>query len=95
MELEELQSRIKVMFGEEDKISGPLLLTSVLAEETGELAKAARGRGDIEEEVADVLFTTISIANLFDVDITAALEKKYLSRDKDEISSTWTDVSWK
>ncbi len=95
MELEDIQARIREMFGEEDKASGPLLLTSVLAEETGELAKAVRGKGDVAEEAADVIFITLSIANLFDVNISKALEKKYLSRSKEEISEGWKDVPWK
>ncbi len=46
-------------------------------EEIGELAKAIRGEGDIEEEIADVLAWLLSIANLLHVDVEKAFMKKY------------------
>jgi len=95
MEIKDLQDNIKKMFGEEDKESGPSLLASVLLEEAGELSKAMRGKGDVAEEAADVVFIALSIANLFDVDVQEVLEKKYLARSKEEISAGWNDIPWK
>ncbi len=55
------------------------------AEEIGELAHAIarreRGDGDqtnLEEEFADVLAWLCTLANITDVDLTRAIEKKYL-----------------
>lgn len=50
-----------------------------LQEEIGELAKAIRknNRKNIEEEIADVIAWTISIANLLEIDVESALIKKY------------------
>ncbi|MDG6220387.1 MAG: MazG nucleotide pyrophosphohydrolase domain-containing protein [Candidatus Thermoplasmatota archaeon] len=103
MEISEIQNRIRDMFGEEDKESGPMFLTSVLAEETGELARAVRGKGvdgemqakAVAEEAADVIFMALSIANFFGEDVSKALENKYFNRSKEQISSSWDDVSWK
>ena len=95
MEINELQAKIKEMFGKEDKASGPNLLASVLAEEAGELARATRGKGDVAEEAADVVFIALSIANLFDADVEKALMEKYMARSKEEVSSSWNDVPWK
>jgi len=95
MDIREIQKRTEELFGKEDRISGPHFLAGILAEETGELAAAVRGRGSVAEEAADVIFVVLSIANLFDADVATALEKKYMLRTKDEICSTWNDVSWK
>ena len=61
---------------------------AVLTEEVGELARVmARKYGDqsfkegekdnIEEEIADVLWVLLCIANQTGVDVTAALQKEY------------------
>jgi NTP pyrophosphatase (non-canonical NTP hydrolase) len=51
------------------------------SEEIGELARAlARGdRANLEEEFADVLAWLCTLANINDVDLAAAVTKKYLS----------------
>ena len=52
------------------------------SEEIGELARAlARNndRANLEEEFADVLAWLCTLANINDVDLTAAVNKKYLS----------------
>ena len=67
MNLKELQDILKQRYYEVDAKSGPLFLLAVLFEEVGELAEAVR-RGekkDVEEELVDVLFMVLSIANLF------------------------------
>lgn len=50
-----------------------------LMEEVGELAEAVRrkDRAAVEEEMADVLAWLASLANLLDVDLQAAAERKY------------------
>lgn len=49
-------------------------------EEIGELATALNGddRANLEEEFADVLAWLCTLANINDVDLAAALAKKYL-----------------
>jgi NTP pyrophosphatase (non-canonical NTP hydrolase) len=52
------------------------------SEEIGELARAlARNddRNNLEEEFADVIAWLCTLANINDVDLTAAIERKYLS----------------
>jgi NTP pyrophosphatase (non-canonical NTP hydrolase) len=50
-------------------------------EEVGELATALHGndRGNLEEEFADVLAWLCTLANINDVDLSAAVTRKYLS----------------
>ena len=50
-------------------------------EEVGELATALHGtdRANLEEEFADVLAWLCTLANINDVDLATAIERKYLS----------------
>ncbi|MEL6897235.1 MAG: MazG nucleotide pyrophosphohydrolase domain-containing protein [Planctomycetota bacterium] len=50
-----------------------------LMEEVGELARALRGddRENLKEEFADVIAWLVTIANVADVDLSAALSNKY------------------
>lgn len=48
-----------------------------LIEEVGELAEALRKGEEVGEEIADVLAWTVSIANLYNVDIEKEVNKKY------------------
>ncbi len=50
-------------------------------EEIGELATALNGadRANLEEEFADVVAWLCTLANINDVDLAAAIERKYLS----------------
>lgn len=90
--LKKFQEIFKKRFGEIDRKSGELFLLAVLMEEVGELAESIRrGRG-IEEELADVLFMIISIANLKDVDLAEALRRKYVEREPSEVMKSWDDV---
>ena len=52
-------------------------------EEVGELATAMHGtdRKNLQEEFADVLAWLCTLANINDVDLTAAVKKKYLGSD--------------
>ena len=97
MELREIQRKVKELVGEKDRMVGEMFLLSVLVEEVGELAEALRkrDRNMALEELADVLFMTLSIANQLDVDLEGKLVEKYLSRSLEEISRSWHDVPWK
>ncbi len=73
------QELIRDAYFERDYRRGIFKTWLWLQEEIGELARAIR-RGDrdnIEEEIADVIAWTVSIANLLGVDVEDALIKKY------------------
>ncbi|AEB95928.1 MazG nucleotide pyrophosphohydrolase [Metallosphaera cuprina Ar-4] len=77
--MNELQSRLKDMYFQKDKERGIYATFTWLTEEVGELAEALL-QGDnksIEEELADVIAWTISVANLTGVNVEEALKKKY------------------
>lgn len=79
---------IKDKYYETDAASGPLFLLAVLFEEVGELAEAVRkeDEAEIQEELTDVLFMTLSIANLFGVGLEDKIKGKYIEGDP---SSKW------
>ncbi len=83
MEFEEIRKLIKEKYYEIDSKSGELFLLAVLFEEVGELAEAVRKRDikAVEEELTDVLFMILSLANLFDVDLESRLIEKYIKGD--------------
>jgi NTP pyrophosphatase (non-canonical NTP hydrolase) len=79
LELKELQMRMRELYFEKDSQRGIYATFTWLVEEVGELAEALLN-GDkeaIQEELADVIAWTISVANLKDIDIEEALKKKY------------------
>lgn len=88
MELLEIMKCIREKYYEIDSKSSSLFLLAVLFEEVGELAEAVRKNriGDIEEELCDVLFMTLSLANYFNVELERRLIEKYLEGDP---SSRW------
>lgn len=86
MELKDLQKIFREKYYELDSKSGPLFLLAVLFEEVGELAEAVRKNENVEEELVDVMFMVISLANLFNVDLERKLVEKYLKGDP---SSQW------
>jgi NTP pyrophosphatase (non-canonical NTP hydrolase) len=55
-----------------------------LIEEIGELATALRGtdQANLEEEFADVIAWLCTLANINDVDLAAAIARKYLGRKR-------------
>jgi len=79
MEVRCVQQFMKLEFYERDRRRGLYATFTWLVEEVGELAEAilSGDRDRIEEEIADVVAWTLSIANLLDVDVEKALEKKY------------------
>ncbi|WP_290596564.1 MULTISPECIES: MazG nucleotide pyrophosphohydrolase domain-containing protein [unclassified Archaeoglobus] len=88
MDLSELQRAVKEKYYSTDEKSGPLFLLAVLFEEVGELAEAVRKNDaeGIEEELADVLFMILSLANLFGIEPEKRLIEKYI---KDDPSERW------
>ena len=79
MTLEALQSLIEKMYSDKDRRRGSAATFLWFSEEVGELAAAIR-EGTPEErsaEFADVLAWLVTLANISDVDLTAAVMKKY------------------
>ncbi len=79
MELRCVQEFMKVEYYERDRGRGLFATFTWLVEEIGELAEAilSGDKDRIEEEVADVLAWTLSLANLLGIDAERALERKY------------------
>ena len=79
MELKDLQALIEKMYSDKDRARGTPATFLWLVEEIGELATALR-EGTQEEkcgEFADVVAWLVTLANINDVDLTAALASKY------------------
>lgn len=77
--MKEFQRHIAELYLEKDKRRGVTPTMLWFLEEVGELAEAVR-RGEkegLEEEFADVAAWLASLANLLDVDLAAAVAKKY------------------
>lgn len=74
-----LQSLIAEMYSQKDAARGIDGTFMWLMEEVGELAAALRhgSREDLAAEFADVLAWLVTIANVADVDLEAAVLKKY------------------
>ncbi|MFN3383828.1 MAG: MazG nucleotide pyrophosphohydrolase domain-containing protein [Archaeoglobaceae archaeon] len=83
MKLSEIREILKAKYYPIDAKSSALFLLSVLFEEVGELAESVRKKDlkEIEEELVDVLFMILSLANYFDVDLEAKLIEKYVKSD--------------
>ena len=75
----DLQSLIREMYFEKDVARGVDGTFMWLMEEIGELASALRGddRENLAEEFADVIAWLVTIANVADIDLNAALVAKY------------------
>jgi NTP pyrophosphatase (non-canonical NTP hydrolase) len=79
MNIKDLQALIEKMYSEKDRARGTPATFLWLTEEIGELATALR-EGTHEErsaEFADVVAWLVTLANINNVDLTAALESKY------------------
>ncbi|MHC4661264.1 MAG: MazG nucleotide pyrophosphohydrolase domain-containing protein [Planctomycetota bacterium] len=79
MEIREFQNLIKDIYGERDGNRGVQANFMWLTEEVGELAQAIRkgDRSEIENEFADVLAWTVTIANILGIDCDAVVRAKY------------------
>ena len=76
----DFQTLIRNMYYEKDAQRGVSGTFMWLMEEIGELAAALRAgndRDNLEEEFADVLAWLTTIANVAEIDLTAAVQKKY------------------
>ena len=74
-----MQSEMKRLFFKRDSERGLYATFTWLVEEIGELGEALL-KGDkklIEEEIADVIAWTLSLANLVGVDVEKAIRRKY------------------
>lgn len=93
MDMESFQRAMADRFKEFDLESGPFFLMTVLTAEVGELAEALKkeDKSGIAEEVGDVIFSALSIANLYDLNIASLLREKYLDRSPSEIAGTWEE----
>lgn len=87
MQIADFQQMIRERYYPTDSARGAAGTFLWFAEEVGELAHALarrqRGDGDsanLEEEFADVLAWLATLANITDVDLTAAVTRKYLHR---------------
>ncbi len=79
MELREIQRKMKELYYESDSKRGLFATFTWLVEEVGELAEALLSNDlkACEEEIADVIAWTLSVANLLGIDVEEALRKKY------------------
>lgn len=79
MSIADLQRHIRQMYYEKDVVRGVDGTFMWLMEEIGELASALRGndRQNLAEEFADVIAWLVTIANVAEVDLAAALAAKY------------------
>lgn len=79
MTIDELQRLIDRMYSDKDRARGSAATFMWFIEEIGELATAMR-EGTPQEmaaEFADVLAWLVTLANVENVDLTAALQTKY------------------
>ncbi|MEN2999327.1 MAG: MazG nucleotide pyrophosphohydrolase domain-containing protein [Acidilobaceae archaeon] len=79
MSVECLQEAMRKAYIERDVNRGVYATFAWLVEEVGELAEALlEGRKEkVEEEIADVIAWTLSLANMVGVDVKGAMIKKY------------------
>jgi len=79
MELREFQEMIREIYFHKDSKRGVEKTFLWFIEEVGELSEAIRknNRNAMEEEFADVLAWLASLANLLEIDLEEAVNKKY------------------
>ncbi len=79
MEIREAQELIRKKYLERDSMRGLFKSFTWLVEEIGELGEALLkgSHRNVEEEIADVIAWTLSIANLAGVDVEKAFKEKY------------------
>jgi NTP pyrophosphatase (non-canonical NTP hydrolase) len=80
------QRHIRDRYETVDRARGPAKTFVWFIEEVGELATALNGddRANLEEEFADVIAWLCTLANITDVDLAAAIHRKYLSDQRPE-----------
>lgn len=79
MEIREFQDSIRQIYLTRDTKRGPDRTFLWFLEEVGELTRSYRRaeKGNIGQEMADVIAWLASMANLLDVDLEEELSKKY------------------
>jgi NTP pyrophosphatase (non-canonical NTP hydrolase) len=80
MKIKEFQQLMRQLYFKNDYERGVLKTTLWLFEEIGELARAIlkdRSYEELEEELADIVAWTASLANILNVDLVTAINKKY------------------
>jgi NTP pyrophosphatase (non-canonical NTP hydrolase) len=79
VDLTYLQDKMKTLYYEKDLKRGLYATFTWLVEEIGELAEAllSQNKEAIEEEIADVIAWTLSIANLVGIKAESSFCKKY------------------
>ena len=80
LKINEFQQLMKQLYFKNDYERGVLKTTLWLIEEIGELARAIvkdGSREELEEELADIIAWTASLANILNVDLVTAINKKY------------------
>jgi len=86
MTIRELQKVIAGRYEATDRARGTPKTFLWFIEEVGELATALNGddKANVREEFADVLAWLCTLANINDVDLTEAVEEKYLREGAEE-----------
>ncbi len=78
----EFQKHIAARYEQTDRQRGTPKTFMWFIEEVGELATALNGddRENLQEEFADVIAWLCTLANINDIDLAEAIEKKYLGK---------------
>jgi len=78
-QIDTIQQLMKDLYLERDTKRGIEKTFLKLIEEVGELAESIvlNNQAKIEEELADVIAWTVSIANIYNIDLLSAVYKKY------------------
>lgn len=86
LSIAEFQRHILDRYGAVDKARGAPATFLWFIEEVGELATALNSadRDNLQEEFADVLAWLCTLANVADVDLATAVQRKYLSDSRPE-----------
>jgi len=86
LSLRQFQKHIADRYESADRARGTPGTFLWFVEEVGELATALHGndRANLEEEFADVIAWLCTLANINDVDLTAAVTRKYLNENPPE-----------
>ncbi len=83
MKLREFQKMMLELYGDRDRKRGIEKTLLWLGSEVGELFDAFQkglAKKQVAEEIADILAWTCSVANLLDVDIEEACNRKYSNK---------------
>lgn len=102
MEIKEAQDKVDKLIKEYGGYWEPLSMMARITEEIGELARAVNikhggkkskddGDGrDIEKELSDVLFTTLAMANKFEIDLEKEFVDK-INKDVEKMKGVYTE----